>query len=149
VESLLEVYRVFLVEERGLAVSTAGSYLSVAQQFVSHWGASDQRDLSALSAAQVSEFVLASCQERNVGSASCEERNVGLASCQERNVGLATNLVVGLRALLHYLHLAGITATGLAGAVPPAVCWPATTLPRPISPGDARGCCTPATEGPR
>jgi integrase/recombinase XerD len=118
VERLLEAYRVFLVEERGLAASTAGSYLSVAQQFVSHLGASGHDDLSSLSAVQVSEFVLANCQEPNAGS--------------------ATILVVGLRALLRYLHLAGITATGLAGAVPSAASWPATTLPTPISHGDAR-----------
>jgi hypothetical protein len=66
-----------------------------------------------LSAVQVSEFVLANCRERSGGSASI--------------------LVVGLRALLRYLHLAGITPTGLVGAVPAAACWPATTLPTPIS----------------
>jgi integrase/recombinase XerD len=119
VETLLAAYRVFLVEERGLAASTAGSYLCVAQQFVSHCGVLDHGDLSGLSAVQVSEFVLANCQEPNAGS--------------------ATNLVVGLRALLRYLSWsAGITATGLAGAVPSAASWPATTLPAPISPGDAR-----------
>jgi len=117
VETLLAAYRVFLVEERGLAASTASSYLSVAQQFLSHLGASDRVDLSALSAVQVSEFVLANCRERSGGSASI--------------------LVVGLRALLRYLHLAGITPTGLVGAVPAAACWPATTLPTPISLGDA------------
>jgi integrase/recombinase XerD len=117
VERLLAEYRTFLVEERGLAASTAGSYLSVAQQFLSHLGASGHGDLSALSAVQVSDFVLANCQEPNAGS--------------------ATILAVGLRALLRYLHLAGITATGLAGAVPPAASWPATTLPAPISLGDA------------
>jgi integrase/recombinase XerD len=36
VERLLEAYRIFLVEERGLAASTVGSYLSVARQFVSY-----------------------------------------------------------------------------------------------------------------
>jgi integrase/recombinase XerD len=50
VERLLAEYRTFLVEERGLAASTAGSYLSVAQQFLSHLGASGHGDLSALSA---------------------------------------------------------------------------------------------------
>jgi integrase/recombinase XerD len=117
VETLLAAYRVFLVEERGLATSTAGSYLCVAQQFVSHCGVLDHGDLSGLSAVQVSEFVLANCRERSGGSASI--------------------LVVGLRALLRYLHLAGITPTGLVGAVPAAACWPATTLPTPISLGDA------------
>jgi integrase/recombinase XerD len=82
---------------------------------VSHLGASGHGDLSALSAVQVSEFVLANCQEPNAGS--------------------TTILVVGLRALLRYLHLAGITLTELAGA---AARWPATTLPSPISHDDAK-----------
>src|SRR5262249_4253487 len=55
-----------------------------------------------------------------------------LAECRARNVGSATIVVVAMRALLRYLHLAGITATGLAGAVPPAASWPAGALPQPI-----------------
>jgi integrase/recombinase XerD len=114
---LLTAYRVYLVEERGLAASTVRNYLSVAQQFASHRDASGQAELGGVTAAEVSEFVLASCRDRGVGS--------------------ATILVVGLRALLRYLHLAGITPTRLAGAVPSAACWSATTLPRPISQLDA------------
>jgi len=70
-----------------------------------------------VTAGEVSEFVLGSCGGRSVGS--------------------ATILVVALRAFLRYLHLAGITPTGLAGVVPSAACWPAARLPRPISGGDA------------
>ena len=44
-------------------------------------------------------------------------------------------LVVGMRALLRYLHLAGITGTALAGVVPSAASWPAGVLPRPIDLG--------------
>lgn len=116
-EILLSGYRVYLVEERGLAASTVRSYLQVAQQFVSHRVASGRPGLTELTAAEVSEFVLASCQERGAGS--------------------ATLLVGGLRALLRYLHLAGITPAGLVGAVPSAACWPATSLPKPIGQGDA------------
>jgi|BarGraIncu00222A_1022003.scaffolds.fasta_scaffold76157_2 hypothetical protein len=72
VETLLAAYRVFLVEERGLAASTAGSYLCVAQQCVSHLGVLDHGDLSGVSAVQVSEFVLvkrhhARFEERQTG----------------------------------------------------------------------------------
>jgi site-specific recombinase XerC len=65
-----------------------------------------------LTAAQVSEFVLAGCRTRGVGSAAI--------------------LGVGMRALLCYLHLAGVTQTGLAGAVPSAASWPASCLAQPI-----------------
>ena len=116
-EAVLSGYRVYLVEERGLAASTVRNYLEVAERFVSHGVASGRPGLTGVTAAQVSEFVLASCQDRGVGS--------------------ATLLVVGLRAFLPYLHLAGITATGLVGAVPSAACWPAASLPRAIGPGDA------------
>jgi integrase/recombinase XerD len=117
VQVLLVAYRVYLVEERGLAASTVRNYLGVAQQFV--WDdASGHADLRGVTAAEVSEFVLTYCRCHGVGS--------------------TTIMVVGLRALLRYLHLAGMTPTGLAGAVPPAACWPATRLPRPITPGDAR-----------
>jgi len=118
VQMLLTAYRAYLVEERGLAASTVRNYLSVAQQFASHRAACGQADMGGVTAAEVSEFVLASCRNRGVGS--------------------GTFPVVGLRALLRYLHLAGITPTGLVGAVPSAACWPATTLPEPIRPADAK-----------
>jgi site-specific recombinase XerD len=112
VEVLLGAYRAYLVEERGLAASTVRNYVDVARQFVSEYCASGRRDLCGLTAAQVSEFVLAGCRTRCVGSAAI--------------------LVVGMRALLRYLHLAGVTETGLAGAVPSAASWPASCLPQPI-----------------
>jgi integrase/recombinase XerD len=117
VEVLLTAYGAYLVEERGLAASTVRNYLYVARQFVSDRCASGRPELGGLTAGEVSEFVLAACRASSVGS--------------------ATVLIVGMRALLRYLHLAGITPTGLAGAVPSAVCWPASSLPQPIDRGQA------------
>jgi integrase/recombinase XerD len=111
-EVLLAAYREYLAQERGLAASTVRNYLDVARQFLSDRCSPGRPDLGGLSAAEVSEFVLVRCRDRGVGS--------------------ATLLVVGLRSLLRYLHLAGITARGLAGAVPSAASWPATSLPRGI-----------------
>jgi integrase/recombinase XerD len=112
VEVVLAAYRTYLIEERGLAASTVRNYIDVARQFVSEYCASGRRDLCGLTAVQVSEFVLAGCRTGGVGSAAI--------------------LVVGMRALLRYLHLAGITETWLAGAVPSAASWPASRLPEPI-----------------
>jgi site-specific recombinase XerD len=112
VEVLLAGYRAYLIEERGLAASTVRNYVDVARRFVSQYCASGRTDLCGLTAAQVSEFVLAGCRTRGVGSAAI--------------------LVVGMRALLRYLHLAGVTQTGLAGAVPSAASWPASCLAQPI-----------------
>jgi integrase/recombinase XerD len=110
---VLAASRVYLVEERGLAASTVRNYLDVARRFVSR-GDESGRAVRDVTGAEVSQFVLAECQARNVGS--------------------ATIVVVAMRALLRFLHLAGITATGLAGAVPPAACWPASALPQAIDP---------------
>jgi integrase/recombinase XerD len=111
-EVLLGSYRAYLVAERGLAPSTVRNYLEVARLFVSHRQASGQLDLGEVTAAQVCEFVVAGCRDRRVGSAKL--------------------LVVGLRALLRYLHVAGVTASGLADVVPPAASWPSSSLPQPI-----------------
>ena len=68
-QMLLAAYRVYLVEERGLAASTVRNYLSVAQQLASYRGASDQADLGGVTAAEVSEFRAAQVpgEERRVG----------------------------------------------------------------------------------
>jgi integrase/recombinase XerD len=110
--AVLAAYRAYLVEERGLAPSTVRNYLEVARRFVLLVDESGRTDLCDLSGVEVSEFVL--------------------AECRARSVGVATIVVVGMRALLRYLHLAGITPTGLAGAVPAAACWPANSLPQPL-----------------
>ena len=70
VEVLLAGYRAYLIEERGLAASTVRNYVDVARQFVSQSCASGRTDLCGLTAAQVSEFVLAGCRTRGVGSAA-------------------------------------------------------------------------------
>ena len=116
-EILLADYRDYLVSERGLAASTVRNYVDVARRFVLDRSAWGRTDLGGLTAAEVSEFVLANCRVRSTGS--------------------ATLLVVGTRALLRYLYLAGFTPNRLAGAVPSAACWPASSLPRPIEPGEA------------
>jgi len=69
-EILLADYRDYLVSERGLAASTVCNYVDAARQFVldrSVWG---RTDLGGLTAAEVSEFVLANCRVRSTGSAA-------------------------------------------------------------------------------
>lgn len=112
-EVLLAAYWAYLVQERGLAPSTVRNYLDVARPFVSMCCASagPAPGLAGLTAAQVSEFVLDGSRTRRGGSIAA--------------------LVVGMRALLRYLHLAGITPVALAGAVPSAACWATSVLPEP------------------
>jgi integrase/recombinase XerD len=115
-------YREYLVAERGLAASTVRNYLDAAGLLAA------QARLESLTASEVTGFVLAQCRERSAGS--------------------ATVLVTGLRSLLRYLHLAGVTPVSLVGAVPSAAS--ASPLPEAIGPGQASrllGSCDRGTVG--
>lgn len=96
-EELVERFVVFLANERGLATGTIAGYRHVASVMIAALGGHDG-DLARLTAADVNKFVLAQCAQRSVPAAK--------------------NLVTGLRALLRFLHVEGITAMALSGAVP-------------------------------
>jgi site-specific recombinase XerD len=108
---VLAGYRDYLVTERGLAASTIRNYLDAAMLLA----AQDGMRLDALTAGDVTRFVLAQCRNCSAGS--------------------ATVLVTGLRSLLRYLHLAGFTPVSLADAVPSAAS--ASPLPEATGPGQA------------
>jgi len=105
-ELLLERYRAYLVAERGLAASTVGYYLAEARLFLAAAGP----DLDGLVAAAVTDFVRQQCCRRGTGSAKI--------------------LVTALRSLLRFLHLEGVIAGPLAGAVPAVAGWRGGSLPR-------------------
>ena len=110
---LVERFGVFLARERGLAAGTIVGYQHVATLMVA--ALEDLgREVGSLTAADVNGFVLAQCAQRSVASAK--------------------NLVTGLRALLRFLHVDGITATSLSGAVVTVSGWN-SGLPRGV---DAR-----------
>jgi site-specific recombinase XerD len=115
-DRLLAGYEGYLVNERGLAVSTVCNYLDVARRFVASQAEDGELRPDMLTAAGVTGFVLAQCQASGPGSAGI--------------------LVVGLRSLLRYLHVAGLTQADLAGAVPSSAS--ASPLPEAIEPGQAR-----------
>jgi site-specific recombinase XerD len=106
---VLAGFREYLVTERGLAASTVRNYLDAARLLAAQVG------LEALTADKVTGFVLEQCRERSTGSAAV--------------------LVTGLRSLLRYLHLAGVTLVPLADAVLSAAS--ASPLPEAIGPGQA------------
>jgi integrase/recombinase XerD len=120
--AVLAGFREYLVAERGLAASTVRNYLDAASLLA----AQDGLRLDALTAGDVTGFVVTQCRDRRTGS--------------------ATVLVTGLRALLRYLHLAGFTPVSLAGAVPSAAS--ASPLPEAIGRGQASlllGSCNRGT----
>jgi integrase/recombinase XerD len=113
-EELHEDYRAYLVQERGLAAGTIAGYLHVARLFFAARAVDDRLHLDRLGAAQVTEFVLAECASRSVGSAKY--------------------VVCGLRSLLRYLFVAGHIEVALDAAVPAAAGWRLATVPLTVGP---------------
>jgi integrase/recombinase XerD len=110
-DELLARYYRYLVGERSLAEGTIRYYARIARLFLSEM---DGPDLSHLTTAEVSRFVLEECRRRKVGSAK--------------------NVVMALRSWLRFLYVEGLTATPLAAAVPAIAPWRASPLPRMLRP---------------
>ena len=112
-EALVEHFRRYLSDERGLAAPTVRGYSGIARLFLSRCelcapgGAA--ADLSQLSAEAVTAFVVAERRRRSTASAQVS--------------------VTALRSLLRFLFLEGYIARSLGGSVP-AVSVPKGFLPR-------------------
>jgi site-specific recombinase XerD len=115
-EQLQEHYRTYLVQERGLAPGTIASYLHVARLFLAARAGDGELHLERLNAAEVTEFVLAECAPRSVGSAKY--------------------VVCGLRSLLRYLYVAGRTEAQLEATVPMVAGWRLAGLPITFGPAE-------------
>ena len=118
VEQLLVDYRGYLSSERGLADSTIAGYRTVAKLFVEARSATTAGGLGLerLTAGEVSDFVLAECASRSVGSAKF--------------------VVCGLRSLLRYLYATGQVDTELDAAVPSVSGWRQAGVPVSFGPDD-------------
>src|SRR2546421_146661 len=119
-ERLLEDYAGYLVAERSLAPGTVRYYLRFARLFVSSVPEETGPGLGAITTGDVSRFVVEQCGRRSVGS--------------------ARTLVMALRSLLRFLHVTGLSATPLAGAVPAVAPWRGRSPPPGLPP--ARGART-------
>src|SRR5205823_1322157 len=109
---LVEQFRLYLVGERGLGAGTITNYLHTARLFLQSVGCVEHDDLARLGAPEVQAFILAESGRRSVASTKA--------------------LVTGLRSLLRFLHVAGITEALLVGAVPTVSGWTGTWLPRGV-----------------
>lgn len=112
-DELVERYRRYLVEERGLVATTVRYYLAEARTFLVGWVDDAGSRLGELGAAQVTGFVVDQCARRGVGSAKI--------------------LVTVLRSLLRFLLLDGSVPVDLSGAVPAVAGWRGSRLPKAIS----------------
>jgi hypothetical protein len=68
-DELIEIFRSYLIRERGLAEATVTSYVHVARLFLSDRSAIGAADLGSLTGREVTGFVLAETANRSVGSA--------------------------------------------------------------------------------
>jgi integrase/recombinase XerD len=116
-ELLGERFRVFLAVERGLAEGTVTGYVDAVKPFLAGLD-DDGLDLLELRAGRVTAFVVARCPGQSRGAAKMT--------------------VTALRSLLGFLHVEGLIAESLLGAVPSAASWRLSGLPRFLEPGQAQ-----------
>ena len=116
VDVLVERYGVYLLERRGLAVSTVRNYVGVARVFLS-WRetAASGLVLAELDGAAVIAFVLGESRRCSVGSAKC--------------------LVTRLRVFLRFLYVEGEIERDLAGVVPSVASWRLAGLVKALDAG--------------
>jgi integrase/recombinase XerD len=112
-EALLERYRSYLLGERGVTVGTARHYVGLVRPFLAGRATASGVDLD-LTAADVTEFVLAECRRRSSKGAQ--------------------GLVSALRSVLGFLHVDGLLPGPLAAAVPSVATWRLAGLPRFLEP---------------
>ncbi len=100
VEVVLERYRTYLTDERGLARGTVHGYVDAVRPFLCAklLPSGIDLDLEHLSAADVTAFVVARCAQPSRGAARMT--------------------VTALRSLLGFLHVEGVIERSLAAAVP-------------------------------
>ena len=117
---LLDSFRRFMFEHRGLAESTTNMYLRIIANFLDM----TDDDVSRLNAGQIRAFVL------------------GYKHRQLKNVASA------LRAFLRYLIAEGRCQAALEGAIPKVASWRLATLPRYLPASDVEriiAACDPST----
>ena len=112
---MLAGYDDYLTGERGLTRKAVRNYMRVARRFVAARCASGDPGLTGVTAGQVSDFVLVECRKCRSG-------------------GAVKDVVVGMRAFLRYLFVAGITDAALDGAVPAAAHRPAGSAAPAVDP---------------
>jgi len=112
---LVEEFAEWLRFERGLSPESVRCYRSQAAKLLATLADPIEVAIAGLDAAAVTGFVVAQATTAN-------------------SIWSAKAQVTGLRALLRFLHLRGLTATPLVGAVPAVAGWRLAGLPRGLSP---------------
>jgi integrase/recombinase XerD len=112
-------YSLYLQQERGLAGTTVRRYSSAARLFLTKQLGGKTSRLSCLNAEGVLRFV---------------QRE----SADPRSAPRVQKMATGLRSFLRYARYRGYIKLDLAAAVPRVASWSMTSIPKAISPDDAR-----------
>lgn len=126
-EALGERFARYLSLERGLAEGTVTGYVDAIKPFLAELD-QERQSLRSLRACRVTEFVVDRCPGQSRGAAKMT--------------------VTALRSLLGFLHVEGLIAESLVGAVPSAASWRLSGLPRFLEADQARALldsCDPRT----
>jgi integrase/recombinase XerD len=113
-DGLLGRYATYEATERGLSARTVDRNVRVLRAFVESRLDGDVLTLQALTAGEVTAFVVDRAR---------------------RDPGSVPHLVTALRSLLRYLHVTGVIRAGLATAVPTLARWKLAGLPKALPPG--------------
>ncbi len=127
-DALLARYANYEATERGLCARTVDRNVRVLRAFVQSRLDGDVLALQALTAGEVTAFVVDRAR---------------------RDPGSLPHLVTALRSLLRYLHVTGVIAAGLATAVPTLARWKLAGLPKALPAGQVAALlasCDPTTE---
>jgi site-specific recombinase XerD len=117
-QTVMDAFRRYLSQERGLSVSTQCTYTRFADQFLRERFGRGSVKLSALSASDATGFIQRQAHKSSPRSAQY--------------------IVGSLRAFLRYLRFRGEITTDLATCVPSVANWSQSSLPRFLQPGQVR-----------
>ena len=117
-EIVVNAFRQYLSQERGLSVSIQSNYTGFAHQFLRERFGRHALELTALSATDVTGFIRRHAHKRSPRSAQ--------------------HMVGALRAFLRYLRYRGEITTDLAACVPSVANWSHSTLPKFLQRGQVK-----------
>ena len=115
-EDLLQRYERYLLQERALVPATARGYREKARQFLSGRFGADALEFDRITPADLSACIVAQSRRWSIGTTKY--------------------MVTVLRSLLGWLHLKGMLAVDLAGAVPGVAGYRLSGLPRGLGEGE-------------
>jgi site-specific recombinase XerD len=117
--TLLERYRSWLIQDRGLAAATVLRYGNTARRFLQEQACrGDELNPAVLTGVDVNAFLLRECGRVSAGSAK--------------------GRVAELRSVLRFLYLEGVTPLRLGTAVPPVGGWRLASLPPTMTAADVQ-----------